>query len=128
MSEASLLAKVAVFKSEKIEHAVKPNGVDALLCVCHYTGFCVEGYSEAGLAKHGQVVGAIAHGYGLCEVHFFHLCDELQKLCLTVSVNDLADITSCQLSVFANLQFVGIDIVDAIFALKEFAEICKSAA
>ena len=43
---------VAIFKSEEIEHAVKPNGVDGLLGVGHDAGFGVEGDAQSGFSNH----------------------------------------------------------------------------
>ena len=44
-----------------------------------------------------------------------------------MSVYYLANVASCELAVVVNLQFVGINIVDAVLALQEFAEISESA-
>ena len=80
-SELSLLAKIAVLKAEEIKHAVDADGVEALLCVSHHTRFGMEGDAKSGFAQHRQVVGSVAHGNGLCEVHLLHLCDKLQQFC-----------------------------------------------
>ena len=43
-----------------------------------------------------------------------------------MTIYNLAHIATCQLTIVANLEFVGIYIVDAIAALQILAEICKS--
>ena len=88
----------------------------------------MEGDAKSGFAQHRQVVGSVAHGNGLREVHLLHLCDKLQQFCFSVSVHYLADVTSRQYAVVVHLQFVGVYIVDAVLALQELAEIRESAA
>ena len=88
----------------------------------------MEGDAESGLSEHLQVVGAIAHGNSLCEMHPFHLCNEPEQFCLSVAVDNLAYVSSRELAVVTHLQFVGIHIVYAVLALQELAEIGKSSA
>ena len=56
------------------------------------------------------------------EVHLLDLSDELQQLGLAVTIDNLTHIASRQLAVVANLQFVGIDIVDAVAPLQVLSE------
>ena len=51
-SQPSLLSEVAVFESEEVENAVQSDVV--------------------------EVVGTVADGYCLCQIHLFHLSNQLQ--------------------------------------------------
>ena len=88
----------------------------------------MESDAESGFAEHWQVVGTVAHSNGLCQIHLLHLCYEFQKLSLAVSVNDFSYIASGKFSVLSDFEFVGINIVYAVFALEEFSEIRESSA
>ena len=88
----------------------------------------MECYAETGFAKHWQVVGSVAYGNGLCQIHLLYLGDELKEFGLAVSVYYLAYVASGEFAVVVNLQLIGIDIVDAVLALQELAEICESTA
>ncbi len=77
----------------------------------------MEGDAQSGFADHGQVVGTVTDGNGLCQIDLLYLGNEFQQLGLAVAVDNLADIAAGQLAVVTNLQFVGIDIIDAISAL-----------
>ena len=59
----------------------------------------MEGNTQSGLTDHGQVVGSVAHGNGLCQIHLLHLCYQFQQLSLAVPVNYLAYIPACQFAV-----------------------------
>ena len=83
----------------------------------------MEGNTESRLAKHRQVVGAVAHGNGLRHVHLLHLGNESQQLSLSATVHNLSQVASGKNTVLVNLQFVSIDIVDAVLLLKVFAEV-----
>ena len=71
--QLALVAQIGVFETEEIEYAVQSDGVDRLLGVGYHTGLGVEGNAEACLADHRQVVGAVAYGDGLCQIHLLHL-------------------------------------------------------
>ena len=121
-----MLSEIGVLETEEVEYAVESDGIDALFGIGHNARLGMEGNAQTGLRNHGEVVGTIAHGNGLCEVHFLNLCYELQQFGLSVAVDNLTDIMASQLAVLANLQFVGIDIVDTILTLQVFAEIGES--
>ena len=87
----------------------------------------MEGDAQSGQREHRQVVGAVAHGDGLCQIHLLHLGDEAQQLGLACAVHDVAHVASRQFAVFAHLQLVGIDVVDAELLLQIFAEKGESA-
>ena len=87
----------------------------------------MERYAKPCCANHGQVVGTVAHGNGLRQVHLFHLCDELQQLSLTVTVHNLTHVTAGELAVVAHFELIGIDVIDAVLALKLFAKERESA-
>ena len=87
----------------------------------------MESDAQSGLRDHRQVVGTVAHGNGLGEIDFLNLGDELQQFGLAMAVDNLSDVASRQLAVVANLQFIGIDIVDAVLALQVLAEIGEAA-
>ena len=72
-SQSSLLSEIAVLEAQEIEHTVQSDGVDALFGVGHHARFGVEGDAESGLAEHRQVVGAITHADGVCQVYLLHL-------------------------------------------------------
>ena len=38
----------------------------------------MEGNAQSGQREHGQVVGSVAHGDGLLQVHLLHLGDKAQ--------------------------------------------------
>ena len=111
------LFDVAVFESEEIEHAVEAQTVDALPGTGLHARLGVEGNAQSGLGDHRQVVGSVAHGDRLREVDFLYLCDELEQFCFALAVDYVTDIMSGEFPVFAYLQLVGIDIVDAELAL-----------
>ena len=73
LSELSLLSQIAVLESQEVKHAVDADSVEALLSVCHYTWFSMEGDAETCFAEHRQVVGSVAYGNGLREVYLFYL-------------------------------------------------------
>ena len=56
------------------------------------------------------------------EIDLLDLSDELQQLGLAVAVDNLTHIASRELAVVANLQFVSIDVVDAVAPLQVFTE------
>ena len=87
----------------------------------------MECYAQTGFAKHWQIVGSIAYSNSLSQVYLLHLGYELEQFGLAVSVYYLANVASGELAVVVNLQFVGINLVDAVFALQELAEISESA-
>ena len=119
--KSTLLAEIAVLEAEEVEHAVDADGVEALLGVGHHAWLSVERYTESGLAEHGQVVCSVAHGDGLCEIHLFHLRNELQQFCLTMSVYNFAEISSGKFAVFVYFELVGIYVVDAMALYMRFA-------
>ena len=82
----------------------------------------MEGDAQSGEGEHGEVIGSVAHGNGLLQVNFLHLCDETEKLGLALSVDDVSEVTSSQFAVIPNLKFVGIDVVDAKFLLQVFSK------
>lgn len=49
----------------------------------------MERYSQAGLRKHRQIIGAITHGYGLSDVDLLHLSQEFQQFALARAVDDI---------------------------------------
>ena len=75
-----MFTEVAVFEAQEVKYTVETDGVDALLSIRHHTGLRMEGDTQSCLSNHRQVVGTIAHGNRLGEVHLLHLCDELQQL------------------------------------------------
>lgn len=77
-------------------------------------------YSQSCRGKHGQVVCTVAHGNGLFHVHLLHLRYEAKQFCLALAVYHLADIVARQVPCLVHLQFVGIDIVDAVLLLYVF--------
>ena len=81
--------------------------------------------SEAGGRKHGKVVGAVAHGYGLAHIQIFHLSYEAEQFLLAAPVDNLAEILSGELAV-DNLQVVGIYIVESETLFKIVAEVSET--
>ena len=86
----------------------------------------MEGDTQSGLGDHRQVVGTVTHGDGLRQVHLLHLCDELQQLSLAVAVHYFTHVAPRQLAVLANLQFIGVYVVDAVAALQVLTEVGES--
>ena len=113
-----MITQIRIFETEEIEHAVETYGIDALLGIGHDTGLRMEGDAQTSLRDHREVVGTIAHGNGLCQIHLLHLSNEFQKLCLTMTVNNLTHIVTSEFTILTDLEFVGIDIIDAITALQ----------
>ena len=99
-----------------------------MLGVGLHAGLGVEGNAETGFRNHRQVVGSVAHGDCLGEVHFFHLGNEFEQFGLAVAIHYFAHIVAGEFAVVVNLEFVGIHIVDAIFALEVFSEEGESSA
>ena len=85
----------------------------------------MEGDAQSGFRQHGQVIGPVAHGNRLRQVHVLHLGDELQQFGFAASVHDFAHVASRQFAVF-NLEFVGVDVINVIFAFQVVAEISES--
>ena len=88
----------------------------------------MEGDAQAGLVEHGKVVGAVPDGDGLGDIHLFRLGNQAQEVCLAAAVHHVAHVTAGEFAVLAYFQFVGIDIVNAIFALEILPEERESAA
>ena len=86
----------------------------------------MEGNTQACLGDHRQIIGTVTHGNRLGEVHFLHLGYEFQQFRFPVTIYDLSDISACEFSVFTNLEFIGIHIVDTITTLQIFTEIGES--
>ena len=86
-----------VFEAEEVEHAVESYGRQALFGRLLDFGLGVEGYAETGCGEHGQVVGSVAHRYGLGYVHVFHLCEQPQEFGLAPSVHDVAEVSPVSL-------------------------------
>ena len=59
----------------------------------------MEGNAKSCLADHGEVVGAVANGNGLCQIDLLDLCNELEELSLALSIDNLADIATGEFSV-----------------------------
>ena len=86
----------------------------------------MESDAQSGFRNHRQVVRTVAHGNGLCQIHLLHLRNQFQQFGFPVSVHYLAHVATCQFAVLANLQFVGIDVVDTVLTLQVFTEIGES--
>ena len=115
------LFEVGVFVAEEVEDAIESDGGDGLLGGLFHFGFGVESDAQTGSGDHWQVVGAIAHGYCLLDVHMLYLRDQFEQLCFASSIDDLAHVATGEFPV-DDLKFVGIYIVDAKFMLKVVAE------
>ena len=126
--KSTLFAEIAVLESEEVEHTVDADGVDALLGICHNAGLCMECYAQTCFTQHWLVVGSVAYGNGLSQIYLLHLGFEVEQCGLAGSVYYLANVASGELAVVVYLQLIGIDVVDAVLALQEFAEISESTA
>ena len=124
----AVFSQIGVLESEEVEYAVDADGVDRLAGVGHHARLGMEGDAQSGLADHRQGVGTAAHGDGLCQVHFLHLCDEFEQFGLAVPVYHLAQVASGEFAVVIHLEFIGIHIVDAVAPLQVFAEVGESSA
>ena len=123
-----MFSQVAVLEALEVQDAVQADGVDGLTGVGDHARLRVEGDAEARFAEHRQVVGAVAHGDGLGEVHPFSLGDELQEVRLPAAIHDFAQVTAGERAVLADFEFVGIDIVDAEPLAQVFPEESETAA
>ena len=84
--------------------------------------------AKAGLQQHGKVVGTVSYGNGLGNVHLFCLGNKLEEVCLAAAVHNVSHIAAGELAVFSNFQFVGVDVVNAVFALQILSEEGEAAA
>src|SRR5690606_23839424 len=121
-----LFLPLAVTEAQQIENAVQPQGGDRLLGGLLDQRFGAEGHTEAGQAKHRQVVGAVADRDGLLQLQALLLRQLAQQIGLALSIDDGLDSHPGDLAVL-DLQFVGEYVVDTQPGLQLPGEIGKAA-
>ncbi len=119
---AGAVGNERIFEAEEVEDAVEADCRKRLRGILLDLGFGVEGDAQSGGGKHGQVVGAVADGYGLFYVDVFDLCDDAKQFGFAFAVNDVADVTSGEFAV-GDLEFVGVDEVKAIELFQVVSEV-----
>ena len=86
----------------------------------------MEGDAQTREVEHRQVVRPVADGHRLRDVDRLELAQQPQQLGLAAPVDDLADVAAREAAVL-DLEFVGVDVVEAVFLAQVVAEVGEAA-
>ena len=86
----------------------------------------MEGNAQTCFTQHRKVVGTIAYGNRLSNIHLLHLSYQFQKFRFALTIHNFAYIIARELTFFVYLQLIGIHIVNAPTLLQILAKVGES--
>jgi len=107
-----MLAKLAFANTDQEKQTIQAQVGNGAFGLFAYQRFGMKRHAHPGNAQHGNIVGAIPHGYRLFQAEVFGQGDALQQFSFLRPVNDLAQHPPSELAV-DNFQAVGVDIIEA---------------
>ena len=113
--------EVAIANTEQIEQTVEAEAGDGLVCLLPHDGLGTVRDAHAREVEHGNVVGSIADRHYLLERDTFLFGDFSKERCFTRSVDDGRDDAAGDKAV-ANLEFIGMNVIDAKALLQRVCE------